>query len=167
MNCIVNVDKNWGIGKNDELLFAISADLKRFRELTTGKTVVLGRKTLSTFPGGRPLKNRRNIVLSSNQNLTIEGAEVVTSVKEALALLKDIPEDEICIIGGASIYEAFLPYCRKAQITKTLHDGKADRFFPNLDKNPDWSVLWESQVLEENGLSFQYVDYVNQNPKAY
>jgi len=167
MNCIVNVDQNWGIGKNDELLFSISADLKRFRELTTGKTVVLGRKTLSTFPGGRPLKNRRNIVLSSNKDLTIDGAEVVSSVEEALKLLKDIPTEDICIIGGASIYEAFLPYCHKAQITKTLRDGGADRFFPNLDQNPNWTVSRKSEVLEENGVSFQYLDYVNQTPKAF
>lgn len=167
MNCIVNVDKNWGIGKNDELLFTISADLKRFRELTTGKTVVLGRKTLSTFPGGRPLKNRRNVVLSSNKDLQIEGAEVVTSVEEALSLLKDTNSEDICIIGGASIYEAFLPYCHKAQITKTLQNGDADRFFPNLDNDPNWTIHWESVVQQENGISFRYIDYVNQNPKAF
>lgn len=167
MNCIVNVDNHWGIGKGDNLLFTISQDLRRFRELTGGKTVVLGRKTLSTFPGGKPLKNRRNIVMSSDKNLQIDGAEVVHSLEEALALLKKIPTEEICIIGGASIYEAFLPYCHKAQVTKTLLDGDADRFFPDLDRDPNWRVLWESETLEENGIPFRYVDYVNQNPQAF
>lgn len=167
MNCIVNVDIHWGIGKEDNLLFTISQDLRRFRELTGRKTVVLGRKTLSTFPGGKPLKNRRNIVMSSDKNLQIDGAEVVHSLEEALALLKNIPTEEICIIGGASIYEAFLPYCHKAQVTKTLLGGDADRFFPDLDRDPNWSVIWESEILEENGISFRYVDYVNQKPLAF
>ena len=162
MNCIVNVDEKWGIGRENNLLVSISDDLKRFRALTTGKTVVLGRKTLAGFPGGRPLKNRRNIVLSSDKNLAIEGAEVVHSVEEALALLKDVPQEDICIIGGASVYEAFLPYCHTAQVTKTLLDGKADRFFPNLDENPDWKITNKSEVLEENGIRYQYVDYKNQ-----
>lgn len=159
MNCIVNVDEKWGIGRNDELLFCISDDLKRFRALTTGKTVVLGRKTLSTFPGGRPLKNRRNIVLSTDKNLVIEGAEIVHSVDEALELFKTVDGD-ICIIGGASIYEAFLPYCTEAKVTKTLADGNADRFFPNLDADSNWEIAEASEVLEENGIRYQYVDYV-------
>lgn len=164
MECIVNVDEKWGIGREGGLLVSISDDLKRFRALTTGKTVVLGRKTLSTFPGGRPLKNRRNIILSTDKGLTIEGADVVNSTEEALELLKDLPRDEICIIGGASVYEAFLPYCRVCRLTKTFVDGKADRFFPNLDENPDWEVTEKSEILEENGVKYQYIDYVN---KAY
>ena len=166
MKCIVNVDATWGIGRNDRLLFAISADLRRFRELTTGKTVVLGRKTLGTFPGGRPLKNRRNVVLSSQSDLEIEGAEVVHSLEEALRLLADLPEEEVCIIGGASVYEAFLPYCTGAHITKTYADGSADRFFPDLDRLPGWEAVWQSELLEENGVSFRYVDYVNHSPSA-
>lgn len=167
MNCIVNVDQNWGIGKEDNLLFTISADLRRFRELTTGKTVVLGRKTLSTFPGGNPLKNRRNIILTKDQSFCKDGAEAVHSTEEALALLREIAEDEICIIGGASIYEAFLPYCKHASVTKTLADGSADRFFPNLDTLPNWEATWTSEVMEENGVQFQYVDYVNHSPLPY
>ena len=167
MNCIVNVDLNWGIGRQNELLFTISDDLKRFRSLTTGKTVVLGRKTLATFPGGRPLKNRRNIILSSDVNYTVEGAEVVHNMEEALKLLKEISPEEVCIIGGASIYEAFLPYCRTAQVTKTLCDGNADRFFPNLDAMEGWEVSAASEVLEENGIPYQYIDYVNHSPLAY
>lgn len=167
MNCIVNVDKNWGIGRKNNLLVCISDDLKRFRSLTTGKTVVLGHKTLATFPGGRPLKNRRNIILSSDKSLIIEGAEVVHSVEEALAVLKTIPKDEICIIGGASIYEAFLPYCSSCQLTRTFVDGSADRFFPDLDQSPNWAVVKESEILEENGIQYQYIDYENKNPLSF
>lgn len=167
MNCIVNVDEKWGIGREGSLLVSISDDLKRFRALTTGKTVVLGRKTLSTFPGGRPLKNRRNIILSSDRSLSIEGAEVANSVEEALAILKTIPQEEICIIGGASVYEAFLPYCQMCRLTRTFVDGSADRFFPNLDEDPSWEVIESSEILEENGVRYQYVDYRNNAPKAY
>lgn len=164
MNCIVNVDEKWGIGRQGELLFTISDDLKRFRALTTGKTVILGRKTLATFPGGKPLKNRRNIILSANPEYTVEGAEVCCSVADVLDLVKNIPNEEICIIGGASIYEAFLPYCHLAQITKTLQDGQADRFFPNLDQMENWEIISSSAVLEENGIRYQYIDYVNRSP---
>lgn len=164
MNCIVNVDQNWGIGKNDQLLFTISADLKRFRTLTTGKTVILGRKTLATFPGGRPLKNRRNIILSRDSSLRIEGAEVYSDIPSLLRAIKDTPDEELCVIGGASVYEALLPYCKTAQITKTLEDAEADRFFPNLDTLPNWSVSQRFDVLEENGIRFQYIDYQNTAP---
>ena len=160
MVCIVNVDEKWGIGRENDLLVSISDDLKRFRALTTGKTVVLGRKTLAGFPGGRPLKNRRNIVLSSDTSLVIEGAEVVHSVDEALALLKDVPQEDICIIGGASVYEAFLPYIQVCKLTRTYIDGKADRFFPNLDADPNWNIAEKSEILEENGIKYQYIDYV-------
>ena len=138
----------------------VAEDRKHFRNVTAGAAVIVGRKTLADFPGGRPLKNRRNIVLSSDISLAIEGAEVVHSVDEALELLKDVPAEEICIIGGASVYEAFLPYCRKAFVTKTMVDGGADRFFPNLDENPDWEIAETSEILEENGIKYQYVDYV-------
>ncbi len=164
MNCIVNVDKNWGIGKNDQLLFTISADLKRFRSLTTGKAVILGRRTLSTFPGGRPLKNRRNIILSRQPGLQIEGAEVYADLASMLQALRELPDEEVCVIGGASVYEALLPYCTRAQVTKTMADGGADRFFPDLDKLPGWRREAESEILEENGIRFQYVDYRNEAP---
>ena len=164
MNCIVNVDNCWGIGKNDQLLFAISADLKRFRTLTTGKTVILGRKTLGTFPGGKPLKNRRNIILSREEGLQIEGAEVYADIPAMLDALRALPDEEVCVIGGASVYEALLPYCTRAQITKTLADGDADRFFPNLDKLSNWYVEASSEILEENGIRFQYIDYRNDAP---
>ena len=164
MNCIVNVDENWGIGKNGKLLVNLSADLRRFRALTEGKTVILGLNTLSTFPGGRPLKNRRNVVLSF-EPMEIEGAEVVTSMDAALAAVRGDPD--ACVIGGASVYEQFLPYCDRAQITKTYLGGDADRYFPNLDALPNWEITWQSELLEENGVRFRYVDYVNHEPWKY
>ena len=164
MNCIVNVTENWGIGRENELLVSISADLKRFRQLTTGKTVILGRKTLSTFPGGRPLKNRTNLVLSRDESLEIPGARVVHSLDELLEVCRGIPNDDLCVIGGASVYELLLPYCREALVTKTLCSPEADAFFPNLDQLPSWHVRQQSEVLEENGVRFQYVDYENNSP---
>lgn len=162
MDLIVNVTENWGIGMENNLLVTISADLKRFRQLTTGRTVILGRKTLDTFPGGRPLKNRRNLIFSVNPNYTVEGAEVVHSLEELKAALQ--PGEPVSVIGGASIYEMLLPYCHEARITKTLLTVPADRFFPNLDQLPGWRIAEASEVFEENGVCFQYVDYINDTP---
>ena len=162
MDLVVNVTENWGIGNQNELLVAISADLKRFRQLTTGRTVILGRKTLDTFPGGRPLKNRRNLILSTNLAYTVEGAEVVHSIEELKAAIS--PDEPVSVIGGASIYELLLPYCSEARVTKTLLTVPADRFFPDLDAMPNWHITETSEVLEENGIRFQYVDYQNDSP---
>ena len=136
MTAIVCVSQSWGIGRDGALLFRISADHKRFRTLTVGKTVILGHKTLDTFPGGKPLKDRRNIVLS-HRDLDVPGAEIAHSFDEAAAL------------GGDDVY-----------VTKVDSDPDADSFFPNLDDNPDWRIESESETFEENGLKFRYVDYV-------
>ena len=164
MNCIVNVTEDWGIGLGDQLLVAISADLRRFRQLTTGKTVILGRKTQATFPGGRPLKNRTNLILSANPAFAPEGATVVHSLAELRDQCRRFHPEDLCVIGGASVYELLLPYCAAAQVTKTFLRPPADRFFPNLDTLPGWSVAAASPVQEENGISYQYFDYVNANP---
>ena len=155
MTAIVCVSQNWGIGREGALLFHISADLKRFKSLTVGKTVILGRKTLDTFPGGRPLKDRRNIVLTHRER-SIPGAEIVHSFDEAIAL----GGNDALVIGGASVYMALLGRCDRVCVTKVLADADADSFFPRLDDNPDWRVASESEVFEENGLKFQFVDYV-------
>lgn len=155
MTAIVCVSQNWGIGRDGALLFHISADHKRFRAMTLGKTVILGHKTLETFPGGRPLKDRRNIVLS-RRDLKLDGAEVAHSFAEAAAL----GGDDAIVIGGASVYMALLDRCDRVYVTKVDADPDADSFFPNLDDNPDWRIDSESEVFEENGLKFQYVDYV-------
>lgn len=155
MTAIVCVSQNWGIGHDGALLFRISADLKRFKALTVGKTVILGRKTLDTFPGGKPLKDRRNIVLSRRE-LDIPGAEIAHSFEEAAAL----GGDDAIVIGGASVYMALLSRCDRVYVTKVDAAPDADSFFPDLDDNPDWRVASESEVFEENGLKFRFVDYI-------
>ena len=156
MNAIVNVTENWGIGQDNRLLITISDDLKRFRRLTTGRTVVMGRKTLQSLPGGKGLPNRRNLVLSRRMDYAPENAEAVTSVE---ALLRTAGEDAF-VIGGQQVYEQLLPYCTRVHITKVLSDPEADAFFPDLDKLPGWKVASAGEMLTENGLSFQYVEYI-------
>ena len=155
MTAIVCVSQNWGIGREGALLFHISADLKRFKSLTVGRTVILGRKTLDTFPGGKPLKDRRNIVLTRRER-SIPGAEIVHSFDEAIAL----GGDDALVIGGASVYMALLSRCDRVYVTKVDAAPDADSFFPDLDDNPDWRVASESEVFEENGLKFRFVDYI-------
>jgi dihydrofolate reductase len=155
MNLIVAVDENWAIGKGGDQLIYLSADLKRFKELTTGHPVILGRKTLATFPGGRPLKNRRNLILSATPGYTVEGAEVYADLD---SLLKNSPEDAF-VIGGESVYRALLDRCDTAYVTRIHSSFPADRYFPDLDKHPDWVAVEHSDVLEEKGVSFQYVTY--------
>ena len=142
MTAIVCVSQNWGIGRDGALLFRISADLKRFKALTVGKTAILGRKTLDTFPGGKPLKDRRNIVLSRRE-LDIPGAEIAHSFEEAAAL----GGDDAIVIGGASVYMALLSRCDRVYVTKVDAAPDADSFFPDLDDNPDWRVASESEVF--------------------
>ena len=157
MQAIVCVSENWGIGLDGDLLFHIPADLKRFKELTVGKTVVYGSRTLKTFPGGKPLPGRRNIVLTHSE-APIEGAELAHTAEEALALAGD----DAIVIGGASVYTLLRPYFERVRVTKVFAAPKADSFFPTLDTHPDWQVERTSEVMEENGLKFQYVDYVKQ-----
>lgn len=165
MELIVNVSENWGIGYQNQLLVSISADLRRFRALTTGKTVILGRKTLETFPGGKPLKNRKNIVLTTSRNFEAEGAVIVHSMEALAVEARKYPTEELCLIGGASLYEQLLDYCETARVTKSYVNCEADRFFPNLDQMKNWKVTDISEVMEEDGVKFQYVDYVNLEPK--
>ncbi len=165
MKCIVNATENWGIGRGNELLFSISDDLKRFRALTTGKTVVLGRKTLAGFPGGRPLKNRENIILTRNPEAAFPGGTCVHSEQELLKLLATLPSDDICVIGGESVYRLLLPYCDTVLLTRTFSVCDADRFFPNLDTDPSWRCTEQEPVQEENGLRFQYRTYRCAAPK--
>ena len=155
MNLIVAVDQNWAIGKDGEQLVYLKEDLKRFRTLTSGHTVILGRKTLATFPGGRPLKNRRNLILSRNPQFQAEGAEVFSSVEE----LVQRADGDAFVIGGASVYEQLLPYCDTAYITKIHAAFPADTYFPDLDKSEEWEVVEESESLEQDGIAYHYVTY--------
>ena len=135
MNLIVNVDSNWAIGYRGKLLVSIPEDMKFFRSETTGKVVVLGRKTLDTFPGGQPLKNRTNIILTRNPNYQVKGSIICHSVEEVLEELKKYNSEDVYIIGGDSIYKEFLPYCDVAHVTRTDHVYDADAWFPNLEED--------------------------------
>ena len=163
MNAIVVADRSWAIGRDGGLLFSLPTDMKRFRSLTMGGAVILGRKTLESFPGGRPLPKRKNIVITRQKDLSVEGAAVVSSLAEALDAAGDTPPDQIWVIGGGSVYTALLERCKRVYLTKV--DAQAedpDTFFPNLDKLPGWEVEHESEPVEENGLTFRFVEYINQ-----
>lgn len=159
MKMIVAVDKNWGIGKNNDLLVSIPADMKMFRTETSGKVVVMGRKTLESFPGGLPLKNRTNIVLSGNPDYQVKGAIVVHSLQELLEEIKKYPKDQVYCIGGDSVYKMLLPYCDTAQVTKIDFAYEADRYFPNLDEMPQWQVAVESEEQTYFDLEYRFVRY--------
>lgn len=135
MNIIVAVDKNWAIGKENKLLVSIPADMKFFRSTTTGKVVVMGRKTLESFPNGLPLKNRTNIVLTKDKNYKVKDAIIVHSIEEALEELKNYASEDVYVIGGDSIYAQMLPYCDTAHVTKIDFGYEADAWFPNLVEN--------------------------------
>lgn len=159
MNIIVAADSNWGIGKNNQLLVSIPADMKMFRQETTGKVVVMGRKTLESFPNGLPLKNRTNIVLTGNKNYKVNGAIIVHTVEELLEEIKKYPSDEVYCIGGDSVYKQLLPYCDTAHVTKIDFAYEADSHFPNLDEMPEWKVTAESEEQTYFDLEYTFVKY--------
>lgn len=154
MNVIVAVDKNWAIGKDNKLLVSIPADMKFFRETTKGNVVVMGRKTLESFPQGQPLQKRVNIVISQNENYQVKGAVVVHSIEEAVEEAKKY-EGDVYVIGGESIYRAMLPYCQTALVTKIDHAYEADTYFPNLDEDPEWELTGETE--EQTYFDLEYV----------
>lgn len=162
MNLIVNVDKNWGIGCQNKLLVHIPEDMKFFRKETTGKVVVMGRKTLESFPGGQPLKNRINIVLTRNENYGAKGAKVFHSMEAVLEELKNYPTEDIYIIGGGSIYKEFLPLCSVAHVTRVDHAYEADTYFPNLEEMPEWTLTGESEEKTYFNLEFKFCRYEKQ-----
>lgn len=160
MNLIVAVDKNWAIGNRGNLLVSIPADQKLFREETTGKVVVMGRKTLDSLPGGMALKNRTNVVITRNENFERKGVTVLHSVEETLEFLKQFPSEDVFIIGGEEIYKQFLPYCDTAHVTWIDHVYQADTHFPvNLDKDPDWRVTAESDEQTYFDLCYEFRKY--------
>ena len=157
MYAIAAVDQHWGIGRDNALLFHISADMKRFRALTEGKTVLMGRKTLQSLPGGRGLPHRRNIVLTGDRDFAAENAEIVHFPVEAVFQAGE----DAWIIGGESVYRRFLPLCDRVYITKIFADGHADAFFPDLDALPNWKIERTGEAVTENDLTYHFVDYVN------
>ena len=160
MNIIAAVDSNWAIGYKNELLVKIPNDQKWFQKVTTGRVVVMGRKTMETFPNGMPLKNRTNIVLTNDRNLKVKDALLVYSVDELLDELKKYNAEDVYVIGGESVYEQLLPYCDTAYITKIDYTYQADRYFPNLDKSPEWTVESESDEQTYFDLEYYFMKYV-------
>ena len=159
MNIIVAVDKNWAIGKNNKMMWSIPADMRFFREKTTGHVVVMGRKTLESFPNGLPLKQRTNIVLSRDKNYQVKGTLVMHTTEELLEHLKGYAPEEIFIIGGESIYRQFLPYCNTAYVTKIDHAYDADTHFPNLDEMPEWEMTEAGEEQTSFDLEFVFTKY--------
>ena len=159
MNAIVNVDKNWGIGNKGELLISIPADMKMFREETTGNAIVLGRKTMETFPGGKPLPNRDNIVLSRKSDLKIPGATVVHDRSELMEVLKQYDSNRVYVVGGETIYEQLLPYCDTVHVTKVDRAYEADAHFPNLDQMPEWEITAAGEEQSYFDTTYRFVKY--------
>ena len=159
MNCIVAVDENWAIGYKNELLVRIPADQKFFRQETTGKVVVLGRKTLETFPQQRPLPNRTNIIVSTKKDYQVKDAIVVHSIEELLEELKKYDTKDVYIIGGDSIYKQMLPYCDTAHVTKIDHAYAADTYFPNLDEMEEWEITADSDEHVYFDLTYHFLKY--------
>ena len=163
MIAILHADKEWGIGKNNSLMFRIPADMKFFRETTKGNIVVMGRKTLESFPQGQPLKNRVNIVITKNRDYKVKDAVIVHSMEEALLELKKYVEDNIYIIGGGKVYQEFLPYCNRVYVTKVDYQYEADTFFPNLDQSEEWVMTHDSEEQTYYNLEYYFTIYQRRN----
>jgi len=155
LSAIAAVDEDLGLGCNGKLQFHIRDDLKRFQAITMGQTVIYGRKTLETFPGGRPLAGRRNIILSSNPELTVEGAEIAHTVAEAVSLCGG----DAFVIGGASVYRQFLPHVDRLYLTRVHARAPHDAVFPAFEEN--FSPTEESELLrdEKTGLEYRFLTY--------
>ena len=161
MNCIVNVDLNWGIGCGGKLLFPIPEDLKFFRRITLGKVVVMGRKTLESLPGGKPLPKRTNVVLTAKEDYGVEGAIVCHNLGQLQATLQPHPPENIFIIGGASLYASLLHSCAIAYVTRVEATGQADTFVPNLDELPNWELAEQGEPQQHAGLQYRFCTYQN------
>ena len=159
MNLIVAVDSNWAIGKENKLLVSIPQDMKFFRETTKGKVVAMGRKTLESFPGGQPLKNRVNVVLTTDKNYKVKDTVIVHTIEEMVDELKKYDSEDIFVIGGESIYRQMLPYCDVAHVTKIDHAYEADAYFPDLDSDPEWEIAADSDEQVYFDITYQFLKY--------
>ncbi len=168
MRAILHADKNWGIGKANALMFRIPADMKFFKETTTGNVVVMGSNTLRSFPGGKPLKDRENIVLFPGGEER-EDCLIVQSLDELLKIIKgrEAEGKKVYVIGGQMMYKTLLSYCEEVLVTKVDAVGDADAFFENLDENPNFEVVSESEPQETNGYLIKFVTYRNRAVEKY
>ncbi|MGI6752093.1 MAG: dihydrofolate reductase [Anaerovoracaceae bacterium] len=158
MKAIVAVDRNWGIGRDGRLLVHLPGDLKYFKEKTKGKVVVMGRATLESLPGGKPLKDRVNIVLSRNEKYDAD-CSICHSREDLFEIIKRYDEEDVYIIGGEDVYRQFLPYCDVVYVTKIAENFPADNYFENLEKHPQWMQVWESEQQEEKGIKYVFTEY--------
>ena len=165
MRAIFHADKKWGIGKQNDLMFALPKDMKFFRETTSGKVVVMGLNTLRSFPNGKPLKNRVNIVLAPED--VREDVITVHDLGELFAEVKKYPADDVFVIGGASVYRALMPYCTEVLVTKVDADGGAEVFVPDLDEDSSFRLVYESEPEEDNGYTIRFCRYENLSPKKF
>ena len=161
MRAIVNVTPQWGIGNENRLLVRIHADMRRFRALTTGGTIIVGRKTLESFPNGTPLPNRENIVLTRDRNYRAGDAVVLHGTAELRDVLSLRDPDTVFVCGGEQIYRQLLPYCSHALVTLTDTTAEADRSFPNLNLLPNWILTEVGEKQTENGVAFRFLTYTN------
>ena len=161
IRAIVHADKEWGIGKNNDMMFSLPKDMKFFRETTLGNTVVMGGNTLRSFPNGKPLKNRVNIVLS--RGMVRDDCIMVRSYEELKKEIKTRSDEDVYVIGGGEVYRELLPYCHEVLVTKVDAVGGATVFFPNLDENPDFTCVYESEPIEDNGHIIRFTTYKNLN----
>ena len=169
MQAILHCDENWGIGKKNDLMFRLPKDMKFFRKTTTSKVVVMGSNTLLSFPDSKPLKNRTNIVLwpgGPTEKAERDGFIMAQNLDELLKILANYPSQDIFVIGGAMMYRTLLPYCDKVLLTKVQANGNAEVFFPNLDEMPNWTMVQESQPIEDNGYIIKFTTYQNNAPKT-
>ena len=160
MNLIVAVDKNWGIGKDNNLLVHLKGDMKFFREKTLGKVVVMGRSTLESFPNGEPLKDRINIVITHRDDFTKDGVTVVHNMDELAEEINKYNPDDVMVIGGASVYNELMTSCDRLFVTKIDKEFDADTFIKNADELLQFKVYKKSEIQEENGIKYQFVEYV-------
>jgi dihydrofolate reductase len=164
LKAILHADREWGIGKGNTLMFSIPEDMKFFKQTTTDNVVVMGGNTLRSFPGGRPLKNRVNIVLSQKME-DRDDCIVVKNPDELFSQLKKYDTDKIYVIGGAAIYKMLLPYCSQVLVTKVDAVGGADTFFENLDENPNFELIYTSDEIQSNGYKIVFTTYKNKKVK--
>ena len=162
MNAYIIADQRWAFGRNGGLLFSLPTDLEHFHSLTRGGTVIMGLERLRFYTGGEPLPQRRNIVVTRDLSAVPEGAEGVSSPEEALALAGGPEQEDLWIIGGGSIYATLLSRCSRVYLTRVeTRVQESDTFFPNLDKLPNWTLAVSGEPIEENGLTFRFLEYVN------
>lgn len=161
MKSIVAVDKSWGIGRDNDLLFSLPADMKHFRETTSGKVIVMGKNTLLSFPNGAPLKNRINVVLTSTGVEEREGLVVCRSLEELGRELKKYNSDDVFVVGGGTVYRLLCDACDEAIVTKVEADGDATVFFPNLDQREGWFCEMVGEPIETNGITVRFCHYKN------